>query len=377
MSKIKVAFWGSTDLSKTILEGLYELQEDTKLELSYIVSNPAKPFGRKSKLTDNPVIQYCKEKKLNHYTPNSLTNFQPEEVDICFVAAYGKILPNRILNLAKYGFLNFHGSYLPKYRGATPVQTAILNQDANTGLTVIKMDTGMDTGDILYRELFSIQSTTTSAELMQEVAYRSKIFLINNWDSLLQHPEKWGLEKQNEEFTSYCFVTDFTKAKMQITQKNTYLEAHGKIMSANPEPIAWLDLSAKGKQKEKFDNSQKTENNNHPALIEKINLIRSILEDQEEIQSKINSSVQLATLKSTKTLSPSKQHLHHRRQNHQNGKNSNLTKQTTEVPLLISPNKKELYLKLKDGYIKILQIQPIGKKVLQSHEFINGYMTQA
>ena len=162
---MKVAFYGSTIFSLEILKKLLELQKSTlrqaqgdRIELAYVVSQPAKPFGRKQELKDNVVAEFCRQNSITLFTPNKLKELKEDsefiirnsELALALVAAYGKILPSWLLETSKHGFINFHGSLLPKYRGAVPVQMCVMNQDVeNSGVTIQKMELEMDEGAML------------------------------------------------------------------------------------------------------------------------------------------------------------------------------------------------------------------------------------
>ena len=149
---IKVVFMGTPEFAKSSLEKLYE----SGYNIVGCFTNPDKPSGRGMKMVASEVKNYAMAKSIPIYQPQKLRN--NEEVlkilnelkpDIIAVVAYGKILPEEILNLPKYGCINVHGSLLPKYRGAAPIQWAIINGEKTTGITTMFMDKGMDTGDML------------------------------------------------------------------------------------------------------------------------------------------------------------------------------------------------------------------------------------
>lgn len=319
---MKVAFYGSSNFSQKILEKLFLFHQDRKIELTYVVSQPSKAAGRKNEIKDNPVVAFCKENSINLLTPSKLKETEEANtilsspVDIAIVAAYGKILRKDILNTAKYGFLNFHGSLLPKLRGATPVQTTILNQSLeDAGVTIIKMDEGMDTGEIIKNAKLEIKNvrfeSLTSGELMSELAKLSVDILEQNFEYLF-NPGNWKLEKQDDSQATYCYVSDFDKEKMEIDYSDTAKTAHGKIMAANPEPKAWISL--------------KLRNNDT-----KINLISSkIVAEELFIESKCELSLHLF--------------------------------------------QKKLYLELQDSFLEILEIQPQGKNIMKGRDFANGFL---
>ena len=142
-----------------------------------VVTNPDKPKGRGMKLIASPVKEFAIEKKIPVYQPTTVKN-NPEFIgnikamqpDVICVVAYGKILPKEILDIPKYGCINVHASLLPKYRGAAPIQWAILNGETLTGVTTMYMDEGMDTGDIILEEKVTIGEDETTGELWNRLS---------------------------------------------------------------------------------------------------------------------------------------------------------------------------------------------------------------
>ena len=151
---MKVLFMGTPDFAKICLSAIAE----NGFDVIGVVTQPDKPKGRSYKLTPPPVKVYAEEKGLKVYQPETLKDeaFLPTlrelEPDIIVVAAYGKILPPYIINYPKFGCINAHGSILPKYRGAAPIQRAIMDGEKETGITVMYMNEGLDTGDMLLKE---------------------------------------------------------------------------------------------------------------------------------------------------------------------------------------------------------------------------------
>lgn len=316
-----ISFYGSSDFSLIILEKLFELYLSNKITLVYVVSQPSKIFGHKKELKDNPVVAFCKENEIPFLTPTKINELKKSDkfqtnIDLAIVAAYGKILPEWLLNSTKYGFLNIHGSLLPKYRGAVPVQFCILNQDlANTGITFIKMDKGMDTGKIISSVALTSFgwknqdfSKFVAGELMIKLAHLGAEVLEKDFDYIF-NPANWNLVEQDHSTATYCYVSDMNKENFEVKYEDGVKLAHGKIMAANPEPKAFIKL--------KTANEEFT-----------MNILRSALVDIK--------------LKKLNMLSL-----------HKSGK--------------------KLFLELHDGFLEILEIQPFGKKVMDAMSFMNGH----
>ena len=170
---MKILFMGTPDFAKASLEAIYNAGH----EIVGVVTNPDKPKGRGMKMIASPVKEYALSKNLKIYQPEKVRNntefieeiklLQPEV--IC-VVAYGKILPKEILEIPKSGCINVHGSLLPKYRGAAPIQWAVINGEKETGITTMYMDVGMDTGDMILKEKVEIGEDETTGELWERLS---------------------------------------------------------------------------------------------------------------------------------------------------------------------------------------------------------------
>ena len=170
---MRVLFMGTPDFAKKSLEAVY----NEGYEIVGVVTNPDKPKGRGMKLIASDVKEFAISKGLKVFQPNkvrkneefieAIKNLKP---DIICVVAYGKILPKEILDIPKNGCINVHGSLLPKYRGAAPIQWAVINGDKTTGITTMYMDVGMDTGDMILKEEVQIGEDETTGELWERLA---------------------------------------------------------------------------------------------------------------------------------------------------------------------------------------------------------------
>ncbi len=163
---IKLAFFGTPELTTVLLDSLSK----SDMKPSLVVTNPDKPKGRKLVMTAPPAKIWAIKNNVKCLQPekldeNFLKKLAAESFDIFIVAAYGKIFPETLINTPKYGTLNVHYSLLPKYRGATPVESAILNGDLETGVSIQKMSFRLDTGPILASEKFSVPKDITASDL--------------------------------------------------------------------------------------------------------------------------------------------------------------------------------------------------------------------
>jgi len=170
---MKILFMGTPDFAKESLEAVYNAGH----EILGVVTNPDRPKGRGMKLVASPVKEYAISQELKIYQPEKVrknTEFIEKikelKPDVICVVAYGKILPKEILDIPKLGCINVHGSLLPKYRGAAPIQWAVINGDKTTGITTMYMDIGMDTGDMILKEEVEIGQDETTGELWERLA---------------------------------------------------------------------------------------------------------------------------------------------------------------------------------------------------------------
>ena len=168
---LRIAFFGTPSFACPSLAALALAHE-----VVAVVSQPAKPMGKHLALTDSAVAQVARDHQLPLFTPQKLreepfyTEILKLEVEVAVVAAYGKILPQWLLDWPKHGMINIHGSLLPKYRGASPVTAALLAGDDETGITYIKMNAGMDEGEMLAAFSVAIDTVDTTQSLMDKLA---------------------------------------------------------------------------------------------------------------------------------------------------------------------------------------------------------------
>ncbi len=199
---LNIVFMGTPDFARESLKALVEKGHN----ILYVVTNPDKPKGRGMKMSYSPVKEYALENNLNIEQPlkvrdnvefiEKLKSLNP---DLICVVAYGKIIPEEILNIPKLGCINVHGSLLPKYRGAAPIQWAVINGEKETGITTMYMDKGMDTGDMILKERVSIGEDETSGELWDRLSKIGANLLIKTIEQVENGTVK--REKQSDDFT--------------------------------------------------------------------------------------------------------------------------------------------------------------------------------
>ncbi len=170
---MNILFMGTPDFAKESLEAIY----NAKYNIIGVVTNPDKPKGRGMKMIASPVKEFTLEKNIPVFQPlkvrkntEFIEKIKELKPDVICVVAYGKILPKEILDIPQLGCINVHGSLLPKYRGAAPIQWAVINGDKETGITTMYMDVGMDTGDMILKEKVSIGENETTGELWDRLS---------------------------------------------------------------------------------------------------------------------------------------------------------------------------------------------------------------
>lgn len=201
--KINFAFFGTPDVSSETLEIL----KNNGYLPSLVITSPDKPQGRKMLLTSSPVKNWAIENNIPFLQPEKIdedfTNkLSKENFDLFIVVAYGKILPENFINIPKFGSINIHYSLLPKYRGASPVESAILNGDKETGVAIQKMEYKMDSGPIIALEKTEILADENSVELRKRLIKIGAELLIKKLPDFING--KITLTKQDENSATYC-----------------------------------------------------------------------------------------------------------------------------------------------------------------------------
>lgn len=232
---LRIGFMGTPDFALEALKALVASEH----EIVCVYSQPPRPKGRGHKLTPSPVQAYAEEQNIPVFHPTSLKSqdiqaqFAAHNLDVAIVAAYGLLLPEAILNAPKYGCLNIHGSILPRWRGASPIQHAIWKGDSETGVTIMQMDKGLDTGDMIAINSIKIADTDTSATLhdkLSEMGARMAVEVLQNLDKNGQLPK----EKQKNELSTYAPL--LKKSDGEIDWSMSAGEIERQIRALNPWP---------------------------------------------------------------------------------------------------------------------------------------------
>lgn len=317
---MRIVFMGTPDFAEKSLQALWS----SGFEIEAVVTNPDKPQGRGMKLVSSPVKKFAEEKNIKIFQPlkvrkNSefIDEIKKINPDVICVVAYGKILPKELLDIPRLGCINVHGSLLPKYRGAAPIQWAVLNGDKKTGITTMYMNEGMDTGDMILKEEVEIGNNETTGELWERLSNVGASLLVKTL-KLIEQGEA-PREKQGEEFT-LAPMLDKEMAKIDW-QNKTAEEIKNLVRGLNPILGAYSFINNK---KIKF---WKVEN---ISDIELENEFPEIKEYQYKMKDIVPGTV------------------------------------------LFSDDKNGLYIKANSGIIKVLELQAENARKMNINDFLRG-----
>ncbi len=238
---MKIIFAGTPDFSVPPLEALIEAGH----EIVAVYTQPDRPAGRGRKLTASPVKQVALSHNLpvfqpeNFKTEEAVTTLQAHQADIMVVVAYGLILPKAVLEAPTNGCLNIHASLLPRWRGAAPIQRAIEAGDAQTGVTIMQMAEGLDTGDMLYKVTTEITEADTAQTLHDRLSQLGAEAIVTVLEDLKRFPP----ETQDESQVTYAHKLTKAEAELDWTQPAQVLQR--KIQAFNPWPVAFTQLNGK------------------------------------------------------------------------------------------------------------------------------------
>lgn len=238
---LKIIFAGTPDFAAKHLQALI----DSKHEVIAVFTQPDRPAGRGNKLTASPVKQLALDNNIDVYQPATLKKIENQQLiadlnaDIMIVVAYGLILPQSVLNMPRLGCLNVHGSLLPRWRGAAPIQRACWAGDIDTGVTIMQMDAGLDTGDMLLKAKCPITAEDTSASLYDKLALLGPNALLETLTLITTG--KAIAKKQDESQVTYAEKLSKQEAKLDWTLSAQQLERC--VRAFNPWPISYFELN--------------------------------------------------------------------------------------------------------------------------------------
>ena len=252
---LNIIFMGTPDFAKESLEAIY----NTNNNIIAVVTNPDRPKGRGMKMIASPVKEFAIEKNIPVLQPEKISNIKEilENLnpDLFCLVAYGEILPKEILRIPKMGSINVHASLLPKYRGAAPIQWAVINGEKTTGVTTMYMDEGMDTGDIILKKEVEIGKDETTGELWDRLSKIGGNLLVETVEKI----EK-GIAPRKPQGTNFTMAPMLNKEMAKIDWENkTAEEIKNLVRGLNPIMGAYSKLNGKKIKIWKTDNLEISE----------------------------------------------------------------------------------------------------------------------
>lgn len=237
---MKIIFAGTPEFAVPCLEALLNSQH----QVIAVYTQPDRPAGRGQKLTASPIKQLALMQNIPVYQPATLRDLHEQqrlaqlEADLMIVVAYGLILPAAVLQIPHFGCINVHASLLPRWRGAAPIQRAILSGDVETGITIMQMDEGLDTGAMLKHAHCNIEAIDTSATLQTKLANLGAEILLQILPEIAAATTEPKIQNQN----LACYADKIQKQEAKIDWHVPALELDRKIRAFNPWPIAFTTL---------------------------------------------------------------------------------------------------------------------------------------
>lgn len=240
---MNVIFMGTPEFAVPALQKLHEQGHNVKL----VVTQPDKPSGRGKKIKKSEVKEKAEQLRLNIFQPDKIKRKENIEIlksyapDIIVVVAYGQILNKEILTIPKYGCINVHASLLPKLRGAAPLNWAIINGEKKTGITIMQMDEGLDTGSMYLKEEVEIDEDMNAGELHDILMYKGAELLIETLNKL----EKNEVVPQKQDSSLYTYAPMFNNENRKINWSLNAKNIHDLIRGLSPWPTAYFTMDEK------------------------------------------------------------------------------------------------------------------------------------
>ena len=244
---LRLAFMGTPEFSVPVLEALHQAGHD----IVAVYSQPPRPAGRRGlELTPTPVASAAEKLGIPVFTPKSLKDRHEQErfssfnLDAAIVVAYGLLLPKAILEAPRFGCFNGHASLLPRWRGAAPIQRAIMAGDKTTGMMIMKMDEGLDTGPIALSKSIDIAPDMTAGELYDELEKIAAPLMVEAMEKLEQGDLTLAPQKSEGE----TYAKKITKDETRIDWSKPAKELQKRICGLSPFPGSWCEMEISGKQ---------------------------------------------------------------------------------------------------------------------------------
>lgn len=238
---MKIIFMGTPDFAVGTLRSLAEAGH----EITLVVSQPDKPKGRGHAMVPTPVKVVAEELGIPVFQPVKIREakdvLEKTEADVCVVAAFGQIIPASILHMKKYGCINVHASLLPKYRGASPIQWAVINGDEETGITTMQMAAGMDTGDILETAVIKLDKKETGGSLFDRLSLMGGDLILSTLDKL----EAGTIQAVPQDDAQATYVKKIPKSMGEIDWTMSAVAIERLVRGLNPWPSAYTHWNGK------------------------------------------------------------------------------------------------------------------------------------
>lgn len=335
---LKIIFAGTPEFSVDALQFLL----DSEHEVVGVYTQPDRPAGRGRKITASPVKTIAEQANIavyqpeNFKDPNTWQHMASLQADVMVVVAYGLILPQKVLDIPTYGCLNIHASILPRWRGAAPIQRAIESGDPETGVTIMQMDAGLDTGDILAMLTTEITANDTSQSLHDRLKVLGSTALMQTLHEIQAqtlHPVK-----QDESFATYA--NKMSKLEAEIDWSQPVMTVARKIQAFNPWPVAFT--LCQGKPLRIWEAMSACE----PLLRPDKDRLHALHVDKTDVDYDTST-------KENAEINPQK-----------------TSKNTTDLPgMVVSVQKTGIKIQCGDGVLNLVTVQPTGKKAMSAYDF--------
>ena len=236
---LKIVFMGTPEFSVPSLKSLIS----NKLDIIKIYTQPPKKSKRGQKINASPIEEFSKKNKINFKNPENLNSdaelkiFKEFSPDIVVVVAYGQIIPKNFLNIVKFGFINIHASLLPKWRGAAPIQRAIMNGDKKIGVSIMKIEEKLDSGPVLASKEIELDQNATHGEIEKKLSVMGANLLVESLKKIKDGNSKFVGQAHLE--ATYAKKIDKGETKINWSLHSTIVLAH--IHGLSPNPGAWFE----------------------------------------------------------------------------------------------------------------------------------------
>ena len=237
---LKIVFMGTPEFSLPSLDSIFR----KKFNVIQVYTQPPKKSKRGQKINSSPIEEFSKKNKINFRNPPNLnTNeefkiFKKLSPDIVVVVAYGQLIPKNFLKVAKFGFINIHASLLPKWRGAAPIQRAIMNGDKKIGVSIMKIEEKLDSGPVLASKEFELDKNATHGDIEKKLSIEGANLLIQNLKSIETENTKFI----NQDHSQATYAKKINKSEAKIIWKIDANKVLAHIHGLSPSPGAWFEL---------------------------------------------------------------------------------------------------------------------------------------